>query len=113
MRRKLRRQMTDSERKLWQILRKKQICGVKFIKQYSVGNYILDFYCPKCRLAIEADGGQHAENIEYDNKRTEYLNNLNIQVLRLWNNEILQNIDGVGEKIIFTVEEKLKKINNK
>ncbi|MBU1180172.1 endonuclease domain-containing protein [Patescibacteria group bacterium] len=112
LRKKLRKQITDAERKLWQVLRRRQVCGLKFIKQYGIGNYVVDFYCPKCRLAIEADGGQHAENIAYDNERTKYLNQIDIKVLRFWNNEILQNIDGVGENIRLAVIERLKKINN-
>jgi very-short-patch-repair endonuclease len=97
-----RKSQTDAESKLWKILRNKQLKGLKFFRQYSVGKYILDFYCPKIRLAIEVDGGQHAEN-EYDEKRTAYLKRCNIMVLRFWNNEVLNNIEGVYLKIVSTI----------
>jgi ATP-dependent helicase HrpA len=103
-RRNLRKSQTDAERKLWQILRNKQINGLKFFRQYSVGNYILDFYCPKMRLAIEVDGGQHAEN-KHDDMRTAYLQKQNILVLKFWNNEILNNLEGVYVKISSAIKD--------
>jgi very-short-patch-repair endonuclease len=98
----LRRNQTDAERKLWNAIRNRQLLGLKFIRQYSVGNYILDFYCSEKRLAIELDGGQHAdeENKKDDDERTAYLNQQDIKVIRFWNNDVLQNIEGVGESII-------------
>ena len=100
-RRILRRNQSDAERLIWHYLRSKQFYGLKFFRQYGIGLYILDFYCPERRLAIEIDGGQHAkENQEIiDSKRTEYLKSRNIIVVRFWNNEVLDNIDGVLEKI--------------
>ena len=97
----LRKNATDAEQKLWSILRSRRISGLKFLRQYSVGPYILDFYCPKRRLAIEVDGGQHADRYgqQHDAQRDSYLRELNIRVIRFWNNEVLQNIEGVGEKI--------------
>lgn len=94
-RRNLRKNSTDAERKLWQYLRRRQIGNFKFTRQYSVGSYILDFYCPETRLAIEIDGGQHFENKDKDEIRTEFLVKQNIKVIRFWNNEIFNNIDGV------------------
>lgn len=102
-RRVLRKSQTDAEKKLWQILRKKQINNLKFFRQYSVGQYILDFYCPAIRLAIEVDGSQHIEN-KYDDNRTNYLRSENIFVLRFWNNDVLNNIDGVYKKIISVIK---------
>jgi very-short-patch-repair endonuclease len=102
----LRKSQTDAERKLWQILRNKQINGLKFFRQYSIGNYILDFYCPAIRLAIEVDGSQHIDS-EYDEKRTSYLRLENVFVLRLWNNDVLNNLEGVYLKIASIIE-KLK-----
>jgi len=66
-----------------------------------MGMYIIDFYCPTMKLAIELDGGQHAddENREYDEERSDYLRANGIEVIRFWNNEVLQNIDGVLIKI--------------
>ena len=74
-RRNLRNNQTDVEKLLWSQLRNKQFYGLKFYRQYSIGQYILDFYCSKLRLAIELDGGQHGEedNKEHDNIRAEYL----------------------------------------
>jgi len=101
-RRHLRKDATDAERKLWSILRDRQIAGLKFLRQYSVGSYILDFYCPEKRLAIELDGGQHAhtDRKQHDARRNSYLKELGIRVTRFWNNDVLQNTDGVREKII-------------
>lgn len=100
-RRELRKNQTDAEEVLWNYIRAKQINGYKFLRQYSVGNYILDFYCPKVRLAIELDGGQHNEIklIEKDKIRTDYLNSQDITVLRFWNNEVLGDTEAVLEKI--------------
>jgi len=74
-RRELRRDQTDAEKALWTKVRNKQFFGMKFFRQYSIGSYILDFYCPTVKLAIELDGGQHNQNDnrEYDSARSEYL----------------------------------------
>ena len=104
LRKKLRNGQTEAEYKLWQVLRKSQL-GFKFIRQYSVGKFILYFYCPFLLLAIELDGSQHMlpENLDYDAKRTEFLNNQNITVLRFYDNEIFNNIEGVVERILQTI----------
>ena len=101
----LSKNMTDAEKKLWQYIRKEQINGLKFRRQQPIGPYIADFICQPIKLIIELDGGQHNanENIKYDEKRTEYLQNAGYIVLRIWNNEIFQNIESVVEKIIETV----------
>ena len=80
-RRELRKNQTDVERLLWKQIRNKNFFGLKFFRQYSVGAYIVDFYCPKLKLAIELDGGQHAEegNKEYDKIRTDYLKSMGIK----------------------------------
>lgn len=101
-RRNLRESQTEAERKLWQALRGKQVERLRFVRQYSVGNYILDFYCPEVRLAIEVDGSQHIDS-KYDLRRTEYLQSKNIFMLRFWNNEVLGNLGGVYEKILSTI----------
>ncbi|HEU0051311.1 MAG TPA: endonuclease domain-containing protein [Patescibacteria group bacterium] len=97
----LRQNSTDSERLLWSRLRARQISGLKFFRQYSVGPYILDFYCPTKHLAIEVDGGQHMEKEqkEYDEDRTAFLESHGIRVVRFWSNEILKNLSGVLQKI--------------
>ena len=80
-------------------VRNKQFFGLKFFRQYSMGAYILDFYCPEKKMAIELDGGQHnlAERREYDAARTAYLNAHGIEVVRFWNNEVLCEMEGVLE----------------
>ena len=100
-RQNLRKTSTDAERKLWSRLRNKQLNGLKFFRQYGVGLYILDFYCPAIRLVVEVDGSQHADaRKNYDEKRTKYLKHFNITVLRFWDNDILKNTDGTIMKIL-------------
>lgn len=79
---------------------------LKFYRQYSVGSYILDFFCPIKQLAIELDGGHHAESIhkEHDEMRTAFLTQQHIQVLRFWNNGVLTNLEGVWTKIKETLD---------
>jgi very-short-patch-repair endonuclease len=106
LRKKLRNNSTDAERKLWQVLRKNQILGYKFTRQYGVGKYIVDFYCSAFRLAIELDGSQHMEpkNKLYDGKRTEFLNSQRIKVIRFYDNDVFNNLPGVVEKIIQVIK---------
>ncbi len=80
----------------------KQLAGYKFRRQHSIGSYIVDFYCPKLKLAVELDGGQHnqEENINYDKERTRFLNSLNIKVIRYWNHEVLESINDVLDDIV-------------
>lgn len=109
LRRKLRTTPTDAERFLWQRIRDKQILNQRFLRQYGVKNYVLDFYCPAIRLAIELDGGQHAENKIADDARTKVLNFQNIIVLRFWNNDVFQNTDGVLQSIFETVQKLMRR----
>ena len=90
-----------NSKKLWQRIRGKQLRDIKFYRQYSVGPYILDFYCPKARLAIELDGDSHnSSDVKiYDDERTRYLSGANVRVLRFNNEEILNNLDRVLEKV--------------
>ena len=96
-RRELRRNQTDAEKALWARVRNKQFFGLKFFRQYSMGPYILDFYCPEEKLAVELDGGQHnlPEGREYDAERAAYLNAHGVQVVRFWNNDVLCEMEGV------------------
>jgi len=96
-RRELRRNQTDAERAFWTKVRNKQFHGMKFFRQYSFGSYILDFYCPEKKLAVELDGEQHnlPEGREYDVERTNYLNAHGIEVVRFWNNEVLCQMESV------------------
>lgn len=97
----MRRECTDAERKLWNIIRDRQLAEFKFRRQYPVAGYILDFYCARHLLAVEADGGQHndAGQLEYDARRTDALSELGIRVLRFPDDQILKSPDVVAEVI--------------
>ncbi|MEW8335289.1 MAG: DEAD/DEAH box helicase family protein [Candidatus Thiodiazotropha sp.] len=99
--RELRKNQTDAESLLWQLLRNRQIENAKFHRQHPITPYILDFYCHDKKLAIELDGGQHNtdEGKEKDQKRTEFLKSQGIKVLRFWNNDVLQQTEAVLEVI--------------
>jgi very-short-patch-repair endonuclease len=77
------------------------MAGLKFFRQYGAGPYVLDFYCPERRLAIEIDGGQYADlyGRQHDAHRDKYLKELNICMMRFSNNDVLQNIEGVGQRV--------------
>lgn len=100
--RQLRNNMTDAERYLWKRIRMKQLKGCQFYRQKPIGDYIVDFFCPRAKLAIEIDGSQHSssEATEYDRIRDEYLMSLGLKVLRFNNTEITKNIEGVVERIM-------------
>ena len=99
--RNLRRNMTDAETLLWSKLRGKQLKRYQFYRQKIIGNYIVDFYCPKSKLVIEVDGGQHysAEGKEKDKRRDDYMTREEITVLGFSDREVLGNLDAVLEKI--------------
>jgi very-short-patch-repair endonuclease len=98
LQRALRKNMTDAERRLWSVLRNNQM-GCKFRRQHPFENFILDFVCLEQRLVIEVDGGQHASATEYDQTRTELLQQAGFQVLRFWNNDVLARLDSVKEHV--------------
>jgi very-short-patch-repair endonuclease len=100
-RQELRRNQTEAEKNLWVHLQNRQLYGMKFFRQYSIGPYILDFYCPAIKLAIEVDGGQHiqCESREYDAVRSEYLKVQGIDVMRFWNHEVLIDINSILNRI--------------
>lgn len=97
----LRKNMTNAERLLWSKVKRKQVKNTHFYRQKTIGNYIVDFYCPKLKLAIEIDGGQHfTENgKEKDKIRDDNIKKLGIKVIRISDTEIFKNIDGVMERI--------------
>ena len=101
-RKELRNNATPAEIKLWGVLQKSNLGGYKFRRQHSVGGYILDFYCPVQKLAIELDGDSHFEDkaIDYDLVRTAYLNVLNIKVLRFLNTDVYDHLEVVCERIM-------------
>jgi very-short-patch-repair endonuclease len=92
--------MTEAEKRLWFRIRRRQLSEHQFRKQVELGSYIVDFCCFKERLVIELDGGQHAEITAYELKRRAYLEGNGYRVLRFWNNEVFENIDGVLETIV-------------
>jgi very-short-patch-repair endonuclease len=96
--RTMRRAPTDSELRLWRLLRDRRLSGFKFHRQVPVGPYIVDFLCVGAKLIVEADGSQHAERLR-DNIRDADLASQGWRVLRFWNNEVLQNREGVLETI--------------
>jgi len=92
--------MTDAERKLWYALRHKALGGARFRRQVPIGNYIVDFCCLRSKLIVEVDGGQHEQQRRYDEARTRFLESRGFRVLRLWNTDVLQNIEGAVEFIL-------------
>ena len=99
--RELRMHMTDAEKVLWMKLRRKQLKGYQFCRQKIVGDSIVDFYCPRARLIVEVDGGQHygPEEIAKDRVRDERLRNLGFDVLRFSDRDVLVERESVLEKI--------------
>lgn len=92
--------MTLAERKLWLALRGKQINGHRFRRQHPIGSYIADFACVEKMLVIELDGGQHQEQVEYDERRTLSMQLQGWPVLRFWNNEVMENLEGVLTRVV-------------
>ena len=100
--RQLRKNSTDAERRLWSKLRLRQLNGFQFYRQRIIVNYIVDFFCPRAKLVIELDGGQHYSGKTQINdlKRDQYLKNLGFTVLRFSDRDVLTNIEGVVESIL-------------
>jgi very-short-patch-repair endonuclease len=99
--RELRKNMTNAERLLWSRLRRKQLNNFQFYRQRIIGDYIVDFYCPRSKLIIELDGGQHYqdEGSKRDEVRDEYMKKLGMKILRVSDREVHQNLNGVVERI--------------
>ena len=97
--RELRNNATEAERKLWPHLSARKLRGIRFNRQFPVGQFICDFVSREKRLVIEIDGGQHAMNTEYDDRRTRFLTAQGYVVLRFWNSEVIDNLDGVLTRI--------------
>jgi very-short-patch-repair endonuclease len=97
----LRKSLTAAEAVLWKSLQRRQLLGKKFRRQASIGRFIVDFYCPECRLVVELDGAPHFAplRIEYDAERTEYLSQRGIRVIRFENRVVYENLDAVLETI--------------
>ena len=97
IRRTLRASMPKAEVLLWSKLRVRQLSGLKFRRQYSIGPFAVDFYCPELKLAIELDGESHSqeESLQRDAERQEYIEGFGIRFLRFTNDEIYDNLEGV------------------
>ena len=96
--RELRRRLTDTERRLWLHLRDGRLAGAKFRRQQPIGPYIVDFVCIAAGLVVELDGGQHLDN-EADRTRDAWFESRGFRVMRIWDNEVWENLDGVKEMI--------------
>ncbi|HLZ83426.1 MAG TPA: endonuclease domain-containing protein [Caulobacteraceae bacterium] len=98
--RSLRADSTDAERKLWSVLRSRQLGGAKFRRQVPVDRYFADFACMDAKLIVELDGGQHADQQPYDDARTARLQEIGWRVMRFWNNDVIENVEGVADDIL-------------
>jgi very-short-patch-repair endonuclease len=103
--RALRRNSTDTERRLWSALRDRRLSGCKFRRQVPIGSFIADFACTKYLLIVEADGSQHGDNPN-DARRTAWLEAHGWCVLRFWDNEVLTNTEGVIEVVLAVLRER-------
>src|SRR5689334_16798375 len=101
--RRLRRQPTDAETRLWFVLRDRRLGGFKFVRQEAIGAYVVDFVCRERKLIIEVDGGQHADNAN-DRVRDGVLAAAGYGVLRFWNSDVLSNMDGVLSTILVRLD---------
>ncbi|MDR3490577.1 MAG: DUF559 domain-containing protein [Gammaproteobacteria bacterium] len=97
--RELRQNTTDAEKRLWYFLRAKRLKGYKFRRQHLIYPFIVDFICLEKKLIVELNGGQHAEQLDYDMKRTHFLKGKGYVVMRFWNNEVMQETETVLNKI--------------
>ena len=102
--RALRGALTDAEQRLWYYLRNRRFGGYKFRRQVPMGPYIADFVCMSSRLVVEIDGGQHADRAAADARRTRYLEDHGYRVVRFWNNEVTENLDGVLQTLMAELE---------
>ena len=98
-----RKSSTDAEKTLWQDLRSRQLFGHRFKRRHPIGNYFVDFVCLESNLVVELDGGQHLESSEYDAARAAYLEDRGFSIGRPWNNQVSNEMDGVKESILLTL----------
>jgi very-short-patch-repair endonuclease len=101
--RRLRHEQTDAEKKLWARLRSRRLGDSKFRRQFVIDPFIVDFCCFEQRLVVELDGGQHSDQIDADQRRTDFLLSRGYRVLRFWDNQVMENIDSVLEQILLTL----------
>ena len=103
--RSLRETPTDAESLLWYHLRDRRLADHKFRRQRPIGPYFADFACLEAKLIVELDGGQHVEDVGYDQNRTRFIEAQGYRVLRFWNNEVLTQTDAVRERILQALQE--------
>lgn len=109
--RELRQNMTRAEARLWRYLRSAQM-GPSFRRQHPIGPYFADFCCTSLKIVIELDGGQHAQQAAYDAARTAFLESKGYAVLRFWNNDVMEALDGVCEQIGWMIQRRQWEIAN-
>ena len=97
--RQLRSHATDAEVRLWQSIRKRQLLGYKFRRQFVIAPYIVDLISLELKLVIELDGGQHMDQHACDKKRTDFISSKGFRVIRFWNDDVLRDIDVVLEEV--------------
>ena len=102
--RQLRRDSTDAERALWNVLRNRQLSGHKFRRQTPIGPYFVDFVCMERRLVVELDGSQHQQQKQYDDERTRALESQGFRIKRFWNSEILSDLESVADSILMELD---------
>lgn len=100
--RKLRKQSTDAELRLWYYLRARRTLSLKWRRQHPIPPYIADFYCHQAKLVVELDGGQH--NGDLDSRRTAYIHSQGIEIIRFWNHDVLLNTESVIDEILRVVQ---------
>ncbi len=98
--RKLRRNSTDAELKLWHFLRNRNLAGHKFRRQHPLPPYVVDFVCIESKLIVELDGGQHLEQVAHDEKRTAYFESQDFRLIRFWNDDVLLRSEAVLEEVL-------------
>ncbi|RZM35097.1 MAG: endonuclease domain-containing protein [Sphingomonas sp.] len=98
--RELRRNATEAEDRLWYRLRSRRLGNFKFRRQVWIGPFIADFLCMDARLVVEVDGSQHIDDVAYDDDRTAFLATKGFRVIRVWNNDVMQRMDGVLAAIL-------------
>ena len=103
--RDLRTNATDAERRLWRHLKGRQLCGLKFRRQFAIAGFVADFACVEINLVVELDGGQHSERAAEDTSRTKRIEANGYRVLRFWNDDVLTRTDAVLDEIHRHVEE--------
>jgi very-short-patch-repair endonuclease len=105
---KLRNKITETESRLWTFLRSDRLANIHFRRQHPIGKYIVDFCAPREKLIIESDGSQHMDHEYQDQEQTVFLISKGYQVLRFWNHEVTNNIEGV----IIAIQQALNKAND-